>query len=153
MPSHKNCILLLFFNTSFQITIVRSYRAPCLFCMLTLLKLALCSHPDLARSKNPMENVLINKFNISKSKTTLTVLDFFWLDFRRTTCDICPHCSTHFQSSNFSKKSITRSPTTFYCYRIYRSLSNKLRCHTRISSPEKSRNEIREKMLYFSTCV
>ena len=32
-------------------------------------------------------------------------------------------------------------------------LSFKLRCHTRISSPEKSRNNTREKIRYFFTCV
>ena len=32
-------------------------------------------------------------------------------------------------------------------------LSHKLRCYTRISGPEKSRNNTREKMSYFFTCV
>ena len=32
-------------------------------------------------------------------------------------------------------------------------LSHKLRCYTRISRPEKSRNNTREKISYFFTCV
>ena len=32
-------------------------------------------------------------------------------------------------------------------------LSHKLRCYTRISGPEKSRNNTREKISYFFTCV
>ena len=44
------------FNTPFQLTIVRLYRATVFVCMLILLKLVLYLHPDLARSKNPMEH-------------------------------------------------------------------------------------------------
>ena len=44
------------FNTPFQLTIVRLYRATMFVCMLILLKLVLYLHPDLARSKNPMEH-------------------------------------------------------------------------------------------------
>ena len=32
-------------------------------------------------------------------------------------------------------------------------LSHKLRCYTRISGPEKSRNNTREKISYFFTCI
>ena len=35
----------------------------------------------------------------------------------------------------------------------YKHLSHKLRCYTRISGPEKSCNNTREKMSYFLTCV
>ena len=37
------------------------------------------------------------------------------------------------------------------CIILY--LSHKLRCYTRISGPKKSRNNIREKISYFFTCV
>ena len=36
---------------------------------------------------------------------------------------------------------------------VYMYLSHKLRCYTEISGPEKNRNNTREKILYFSTCV
>ena len=39
------------------------------------------------------------------------------------------------------------------CKNVYMYLSHKLRCYTEISGPEKNRNNTREKILYFSTCV
>ena len=42
---------------------------------------------------------------------------------------------------------------TFLKRGVYLYLSYKLRCYTRISSPEKSRNNTREKIRYFFTCV
>ena len=50
----KTVLSLTDFNTLFQRTIVRSYRAA-MFALLvdTFLELALCSYSDLARSKTP----------------------------------------------------------------------------------------------------
>ena len=39
------------------------------------------------------------------------------------------------------------------CKNVYMYLSHKLRCYTEISGPEKNRNDRREKISYFSTCV
>ena len=39
------------------------------------------------------------------------------------------------------------------CKNVYMYLSHKLRCYTEISGPEKNRNNTREKISYFSTCV
>ena len=38
-------------------------------------------------------------------------------------------------------------------YGVYIILSHKLRCYTGISGPEKSRNNTREKISFFFTCV
>ena len=39
------------------------------------------------------------------------------------------------------------------CKNVYMYLSHKLRCYTENSGPEKNRNNTREKISYFSTCV
>ena len=57
IPSHKNCIVFNCFSQTISddnCAIVSSRHV--FFSMMTLLKLALCAHPDLARSKNPMES-------------------------------------------------------------------------------------------------
>ena len=127
--SHKNCIVSDCFNTPFQITI----EHPCLFCMLTLLHLALCSHPHFAPSKNPMKPPWYgkcfdrqiwhfskrNNLNSSRFLLALFTVHHMW------------HMSSllhTFQSSYFSKRGITCSPTTIYCYRIYRSFSHMQTC-------------------------
>ena len=54
-----------FFNIPFQIKIVRSYRA-------AMFKLALCSHPDLARSKT-LQSLLNAYLNNGSSKVRTCV--------------------------------------------------------------------------------
>ena len=51
----KNCIVSNCFKTLLQLTMCDDIEPPCLLCMLTLSKPALCSHLDLTRSKNPLE--------------------------------------------------------------------------------------------------
>ena len=56
----KTVLSQTFFNIPFQIKIVRSYRA-------AMFKFALCSHPDLARSKT-LQSLLNAYLNNGSSK-------------------------------------------------------------------------------------
>ena len=54
--------------------------------------------------------------------------------------------------------SYSRNFLAFFLHDVHRTrkkhaLSHELRCYTVISSPEKSRNNTREKISYFFTCV